>query len=71
MLADHKKAQHYERDPKQVTNQAAFQPCSHQHTQAKRQETSAIQRILPAHKNTPCISVCRGCKIFNRLSKLF
>ena len=33
--------------------------------QAKPQQHETAQIILPAHKNTPCISLCRGCSYFD------
>ena len=53
MSANHTNTQRNKTYAKQVANQAGFQPRTKQHTQAKCQEATTIQQILPVHKNTP------------------
>lgn len=55
----------------QMTSKAALQPSPHQNTEPKGCYSDSTHRILPVHKNTPCISICRGCLDFNHQDRLF
>ena len=46
--------------------EAALHPGSKEYSQTKSRQAPAQQLISSAHKNTPCINVCRGCSVFNR-----
>jgi len=48
-------------DPKAMGNKSAIDPQTNKHSNPKSQLHKSPQLILPAHKNTPCTIICRGC----------
>lgn len=54
-----------------MAHKTALQPGTYQHAEAKGCNHRTPHDVLPAHKNTPRISICGGCMPFNRQDKLF
>ena len=71
MSSDDTAPQKDQAKPKDMAEKSAFQPGSYQDPRAEGQYRSTPHLILSAHKNTPCIIVCRGCGFVNRQDRLF
>ena len=70
-LSDYKKAANDQAKAKTMTPKTAAEPSPQQDTGSKGHQHTSAQLIVPAHKNTPCMILCRGCCQINRQDRLF
>lgn len=54
------KSQRHNSNTDQKTEKSRFQPSPDQQTYAKCDQGTTAKMIPPAHKNTPCTTVCAG-----------
>lgn len=67
---NHAAAEKHQSETKAMRKKTALYPKSYQNAQTERKQSAAPQLIIPAHKNTPCMILCRGCSVFNRQDML-